>query len=241
MNPRSRHTTFQLGGTVGRGDARRLRQLAHPDKILRIQTTDATDEIVADPRPIETRGLVADVMRHGRGARRKDRQVGTALALEPELRLLQALADLIVTHFRQWRRHVSRDLRLAELLQLSGCRGVVPVTVDDHPSVFSRRSSVRIRRQHLLHARVRLALLADRGEELAILQLDAVHRDIHLRDVDRVVLAVEQIVVARDVRAVVADVAEERAERTVVVERQRQRADRARGRLHAECSCPWRS
>jgi hypothetical protein len=44
------------------------------------------------------------------------------------------------------------------------------------------------------------------------------------RHVDRLVVAVEQVVVAGDVGAAVADVSEERAERTVVVERQRQRA-----------------
>src|SRR5262252_7884133 len=41
--------------------------------------------------------------------------------------------------------------------------------------------------QHLGEARVRLALLLDRRNELAILELDAVHRDIDLGDVDLVV------------------------------------------------------
>src|SRR5688572_33327270 len=66
------------------------------------------------------------------------------------------------------------------------------------------------RRQHLRDARIRLALLADRRDELAILELDAVHRDGDLRQIDLVFLAVEQVVVTRDVSTVVADVAEER-------------------------------
>src|SRR5262245_24077675 len=37
-----------------------------------------------------------------------------------------------------------------------------------------------VARQHLRHAGIRFALLADGGEELAVLQLDAVHRDVHL-------------------------------------------------------------
>src|SRR5262245_65507093 len=67
------------------------------------------------------------------------------------------------------------------------------------------------RGQHLRDARLRLAILADRRDELAILELDAVHRHRDLRQVDLLVLAVEEVVVARDVGAVVADVAEERA------------------------------
>ena len=78
---------------------------------------------------------------------------------------------------------------------------------------------------------VRLALLLDRLDELAVLELDAVHRHVDLRHVDLVVLAVAQVVVERLERAVVADVAEEAAERPVVVERQRQRQHRARRRL----------
>lgn len=84
-----------------------------------------------------------------------------------------------------------------------------------------------IARQHLSDARVRLAPLADCGDELAVLQLDAVHRHVDFRDVDGLVAPGHEVVVACDVGAVVADVAEERAERSVVVERERQRADRA--------------
>src|SRR5690606_20143661 len=45
---------------------------------------------------------------------------------------------------------------------------------------------------------------------------------------------VEEIVVARDVRAVVADVSEKRALRPFVVERERQRANRSRRRSQAD-------
>src|SRR3977135_1123728 len=80
--------------------------------------------------------------------------------------------------------------------------------------------------QHLRQAAVGLALFLDGGDELAILELDAVHGDVDLGHVDLVVLAVAEVVVERLVGAVVADVAEERAARTVVVERQREREDR---------------
>src|SRR5690606_40295484 len=78
-----------------------------------------------------------------------------------------------------------------------------------------------IARQDLLHARIRLAAFADRREELAILQLDAVHRDIDLRDVDRLIAPGNEVVVARNVGPVVAGVTEERAGRPGVVERNR--------------------
>src|SRR5574337_2010932 len=80
-----------------------------------------------------------------------------------------------------------------------------------------------VARQHLGDAAVGLAAFADRGEELAVLQLDAVHADVDLGDVDLLVLAVEQVIVARDVGRAVADVAEERAQRPVVVEAETQR------------------
>src|ERR1700722_19498813 len=51
-----------------------------------------------------------------------------------------------------------------------------------------------IARQHLGDARVRLAALADRGEELAILQFDPVHRHVDPGDIDLFFLAVEEIV-----------------------------------------------
>ena len=50
-------------------------------------------------------------------------------------------------------------------------------------------------RQHLGDAGVGLAALANGRDELAVLQLDAVHRDVDRGHVDRLVLAVDQVVV----------------------------------------------
>src|SRR5690606_14792786 len=74
---------------------------------------------------------------------------------------------------------------------------------------------------------VRLAPFADRRDELAVLQLDAVVRNSDAGKVDRLFLAGDEVVVTGDVGRRVADVAEEGAERPVVVEAERQRADRA--------------
>src|SRR5450631_1771873 len=77
--------------------------------------------------------------------------------------------------------------------------------------------------QHFGEAGIGGALFRDGGDEFAVVELDAVHGDVHLGDVDLVVLADAEIVVERLVGAVVADVAKKRAERAVIVERQRQR------------------
>src|SRR5581483_10446779 len=68
---------------------------------------------------------------------------------------------------------------------------------------------------------IRLALFFNGREEFAILELDSVHRDRHFREVNLVLLTVFQIVIVGHVSAVVADIAEERAERALGVERER--------------------
>ncbi len=131
---------LQLGGGVLRRHAGRLRELADADEVLRIERDDAVDQVVADLGPLLADRLVADVMAHARGARREDRQVGVALALQFELVLLDAFLDLVVAHLqagaRRHRRLVlgvgSRGLILAETMQVLRLGGVVAVAVDDH-------------------------------------------------------------------------------------------------------------
>ena len=90
------HAALELGDDAARIHARRLRQLADADEVLRIQLANAVDELVAVLGPVPARGLVADVMTHGAGARREDRHVGAARALQLELRVLETVADLVV-------------------------------------------------------------------------------------------------------------------------------------------------
>ena len=90
------HAAFELGNHAARIDARRLRQLADADEVLRVQLADAMDQLVAMLGPVPAGGLVADVMPHGAGARREDRDVGATRALQLELRILEAVADLVV-------------------------------------------------------------------------------------------------------------------------------------------------
>ena len=67
-----------------------------PTKLFGIERADAMNQIVAVLRPVQARGRIADVVGHRRGARREDRDVGAALALKLQLRVLQALTNLVV-------------------------------------------------------------------------------------------------------------------------------------------------
>src|SRR5262249_30799400 len=84
-------------------------------------------------------------MRHAGRARREDRQAGAALALQLELRALDARAQLVVADLQgPARRLLSRildagDLRFAEIVQLLRLGRVVAVTVDDHDASQDRR------------------------------------------------------------------------------------------------------
>ena len=96
MNPYSFTQRSQLFNAVCRTHALCLRQLADADKVFRIERADTMDQVVAVLGPMEACGGIADVVSHGGGARRKDRDVSSALALELELRAFEAFADLIV-------------------------------------------------------------------------------------------------------------------------------------------------
>src|SRR5262249_48339012 len=132
---------LELGDGILRRHALRLRQLAHADEILRVERDDAMDEVVADLRPFQADGLVADVVPHAGGPRREDRDVGAALALELELRARQALADLVVAHLQRrpgWHRRLVLDgfgLFLPEPMQVLRLGGVVAVAIDNHGTI----------------------------------------------------------------------------------------------------------
>ena len=82
-------------------------------------------------------GEVADVVRHGRRPRREDGHIGTAVALELELRL-HRLAELVVGDGEQplaaRRPGVLQafNLFVAKRLQFLGRGREVTVAVDDH-------------------------------------------------------------------------------------------------------------
>ncbi len=100
MNPSSLHAALEFGGAVGRRHARRLRQLADPDEVARVEIADPMDHVVTEATPARADGRIAEVMTHGRRPRREDGDVGTALPLQFQLRLLEALTDLIIADVR---------------------------------------------------------------------------------------------------------------------------------------------
>jgi hypothetical protein len=80
-------------------------------------------------------------MAHAGGARREDRQIGSALALHLELAARDGFADLIVGDRRARRRRPAGRVRLdllgAPSLMLAGRGGVVAMAIDDHgPLLF---------------------------------------------------------------------------------------------------------
>src|SRR5262249_37316093 len=91
-----------------------------------------------DLRPFQADRVVTDVVAHAGGARREDRDVGAALALELELRAFDAGTDLVIRHLEagtRRQRALGLDrlgLVLAEAVQVLGFGRVVAVTVDDH-------------------------------------------------------------------------------------------------------------
>ena len=143
--PEFLHAAFQLADAVVGPHARRLGQLAHADEIVGIERADAVDQVVAHLRPVEAHRGGADMVRHARGARREDGDVGAALALELELGL-HARAHLVVAELE----HVARgrlrrllqggDLALAVLVERFRRGGVVAVAVDyGHGFAFLER------------------------------------------------------------------------------------------------------
>ncbi len=137
------HAALQLRNRVGDRHARRLRQLAHTDEVFRIQVDDTLDEVVACARPGGRSRLVADVVRHRRRTRRKNRDVCATLALQLELVLLDRLADLVIADAprrRHWQARVleARKLLVPELLMRVRSSRVVAVAVDDQHQTLPR-------------------------------------------------------------------------------------------------------
>ena len=112
-----------------------------PMKLFGIERADARDQVVADLRPFQADAVVADMVAHAGGARREDRDVGAALALQLELGAFHALADFVVADLqRRFRRHrrlvLDRlGLLLAAPVQVFRLGRVVAVAIDNHDTV----------------------------------------------------------------------------------------------------------
>ena len=141
--PQFVHATLKLGGAVHGCDARGLRQLTDADEVVGIQRNHAMNQIVAALSPAPAGRFIADVVRHGGCARRENRQVRAAGALQLQLGVLQAVANLVVADLGQsGQRDVdaafeSRDLLIAKGLQPRRRRGVVTVAIDNHEKALT--------------------------------------------------------------------------------------------------------
>jgi hypothetical protein len=130
------YAALELSKRILRGYAGALWQHAGADEIIRKQTADPMDQIVAGDCPgLACRG-VAKMMSHAGRARRKDCEIGAALALHPELAIADRIANLIIGDQGTLRRlcapRMRLDLGLPPLLVLLRSRRVVTVAVDDH-------------------------------------------------------------------------------------------------------------
>jgi hypothetical protein len=113
-----------------------LTPLAFGSFISRKQAADPVDQVVAGDRPGFAGIGRAEMMSHAGRARRKDREIGPALALHPKLAVADRIANLLVTDRRPPRRprtfRMRLNLRLSPLLVLLGSSRVVTVAVDNH-------------------------------------------------------------------------------------------------------------
>src|SRR3989442_549991 len=107
------------------------------------------DQVVAGDGPSFARLGGAEMMAHAGGAGRKNREIGSALALNPELAIADRIANLVVSDLRTLGRprafRMRFDLRLSPLLVLLGSSRVVTVAVDNYSVTtfaYNSRTSV---------------------------------------------------------------------------------------------------
>ena len=92
LTQRSSSAMQLAGATPGR-----LRQLADRRRSFwGTDVHDAVDQVIAQLASIAGWSPRADMVRHARGTRREDGDVGAALPLQPKLRTLNAGADLVI-------------------------------------------------------------------------------------------------------------------------------------------------
>ena len=84
------------------------------------------------------------------------------------------------------------------------------------------------------NTRIRLTPGSNRCKKLTVLQLDAVDRDIHRRDINFFVATGYKVVIAGDISPMVPDVTKKGAQWTVIVKRQGKRTKRAVGSLQLD-------
>ncbi|MNQ52570.1 hypothetical protein D3C85_665920 [compost metagenome] len=141
--------TLQLMDRVRYGHARRLRQLANAEEVLRKHRNDPRDQIVGCASPGLTDALVADVVAHAGGTRRKDRHVDATLLQQPKLVAFDRRENLVVADARVEGGSARPILGILDLcfskgvMQLRFGR-VVAVAVDNHGRSLHLWSAIRL-------------------------------------------------------------------------------------------------
>lgn len=127
------------------GNAGRLRQLACAHKAIGIKHAHPVDQVVARLGPLQAGRGVSNVVGHGNRARRKNREIDAAFALNLQLRFFHALAKFIVADLQRLRGRLRRiresiDLALSIRCQRLRRRRVMSVTIDNHSGLGLRKS-----------------------------------------------------------------------------------------------------
>ena len=94
-----------------------------------------------------------------------------------------------------------------------------------------------VARQDLRHAGIGFSALFDGSKELAVLQFNAVHGNVHFGHIDLLFFAGVQVVVTGQVSAGVTDVTEVSTQGAVVVEAERQGAGKSDSGLYPRKRC----
>src|SRR5262245_14490424 len=116
------------------------------------------DQVVLHARPLRADGGVTHVVLHGAGARREKGDIAPPLALQLQLRLFEAFADLVVADLQLFGGQVLFGyLPLPPVPQGLGRGGVVAVAIDDH-----RNSSSTVRRRGIIRWRCMQSMATSR-------------------------------------------------------------------------------
>src|SRR3989338_10274204 len=131
----------KLGNAVGRRYTGRLRELANTHEIVRKERADAMDQIVAELGPGQTGLLIAEMVGHLAGNRRKQGEVAAAFSLQLQLPPFNGGPNFVISDYeigflRRFQGIADRfQLLLAPRMKGLWRRCEMSVTVNNHWSV----------------------------------------------------------------------------------------------------------
>ena len=123
-------------------NARKLRQCAGADKVFWVQIRNPVDHVIGQLRPFHTGFSRTQVMPHSNRAWREDSLIYATLPLQFQLVVLDTIANIIITNFKQRPGQLEVtifnqfELVFAPLAHFFRLSCVVTVAIDDHNIAF---------------------------------------------------------------------------------------------------------